>query len=770
MRDGDGRSPGPGRGHGGRKGPRPGRRDHGAPGRPGRLDGPDGIDGPAARPERPGAAPRRPKRPEGAPGRPGSPNAREGGPRRPAGPDEADGADRRRPRTGEANGRARRPVRQSGPDAPRRQPRPDGVPSRAEGPDAGRPPRGDERARRTGRTARADGPPRPERGREPAGPAGPGRPGPRRPRGGGPRPPARPPAILRLGNPARRINIGLIGMAVVLSLFAGRLVQLQGLDAKVYEALAAEQRLQPEKLPARRGTITDVKGRPLAMTTEGREIYADPAAVPAQGRDRIAATLAKELGRPREEIAAKLAQAGRRYVVLARDATPDVAKKVLAHDFKGIGAKPQYGRLYPGDDLAGSLLGFVGDDGGGLSGIEAAYDKVLKGRDGRQSIEIGGDGRRIPMTRSSREPPVNGRDIRLTIDQDVQWAAQRAIAGQVAATGARSGSVIVMDVRTGDVLAMANAPELNLTRWRDAPASSHANRAVSEVFEPGSTNKVITAAAALESGAMRPETVLRVPDNIRCADRVIRDSHPHPVERYTFTGVLATSSNVGTIMAADRVGDRSLYESLRRFGFGATSGGGFPGEEAGLLPKWDAWSGSQRCTVAFGQGLSVTALQMTSVYQTIANGGVRVTPRIVAGTTDQEGNLVPAPPGKRTRVIAERTAKDLTTMLEAAVGEEGTGSLAGIKGYRVAGKTGTAERYDERCQGYCGYTATFVGFTPADAPRLVVLAVIQDPKKQYYGGQIAAPVFKDVMTFALKTKKIPPTGTTPPPVRIRAGE
>nr|BFE88902.1 hypothetical protein GCM10020093_115030 [Planobispora longispora] len=262
---------------------------------------------------------------------------------------------------------------------------------------------------------------------------------------------------------------------------------------------------------------------------------------------------------------------------------------------------------------------------------------------------------------------------------------------------------------------------------------------MADVFEPGSTNKVITAAAALESGAVRPETVFTVKDEIRCADRVLRDSHPHPTERLTFSGVVATSSNVGTILAAQKVGDRRLHDMLRRFGFGSKPGAGFYGEEAGLLPSWQNWSGSQRCTIAYGQGVSVTALQTASVYQTIANGGIRVAPSIVAGATDANGAFVPAPPGKRTRVVGERTAREVTTMLEAAVSEDGTGTLAAIDGYRVAGKTGTAMRYDAACQGYCGYTATFVGFAPADKPRLVVLAVIQDPARATTAGRSPPP-------------------------------
>ncbi|GAA1012643.1 cell division protein [Acrocarpospora pleiomorpha] len=582
--------------------------------------------------------------------------------------------------------------------------------------------------------------------------------------GGPPRPPARPPrppAMLRLGDPSRRINVALVVMAFVLSLFAGRLVQLQGLDSKSFQAKAAQQRVQPETLPARRGPITDVNGYELALTSDAREIYLDPYEVRPAQRDMIATTLAAELGRPKEEIAAKLAQADKRYLVVAKDVDPLRARKIMGLGFRGVGSKATYRRLYPGGSLAGGLVGFVGDEGFGLEGLEQAHNKLLSGQDGQQSIEIGRDGQRIPMTRSTRVAPVPGRELRLTIDRYIQWAAQQAIAKQVKATGARSGSVIVMDTKTGQIIAMANAPEVDLRSWQKVPAEQRGNRAAAEVFEPGSTNKVITAAAALEAGVVAPQTIFTVPDHIQCADRTLRDAHPHATEQMTYAEILGESSNVGTILAGQKITNQRLYDMFRSFGFGAKSGSALPGEEAGLLPKWQDWSGSQRCTIMYGQGISVTALQMASVYQAIANGGVRIAPTVVAGTTDQHDRLVPAPLGKSTRVISDLTAKQLTAMLEGAVsGTDGTGNAAAIDGYRVAGKTGTAMRYDQKCGGYCGYTATFVGFTPAEAPRLLALAVIQDPKKDHYGGTIAAPVFKDVMTFALKTKKIPPTGST----------
>ncbi|MEU6710838.1 penicillin-binding transpeptidase domain-containing protein [Nonomuraea sp. NPDC046802] len=592
--------------------------------------------------------------------------------------------------------------------------------------------------------------------------------GPRRPPTP-PRPP-KPPLVLRLGSPRRRINIGLIGMTFVLSIFAGRLIQMQGLDSKVYQEAAVGQRQHTQDIPAKRGSITDVNGHALALTIEAREISIDPTKVPAAARANVAAILARHLGKSEQEIAAKLARTNTRYQLLARDVDPVVASRLLQDRVPALSAKETYRRLYPAGDLAGSLIGFVGDEGGGLGGMEQARNKLLAGRDGKQRVETGRDGQLIPMTARTRTAPQDGQDVRLTIDRDIQWAAQKSITDQVRKAGAASGAVIVMDVRNAQILAMANAPELDLNNWRKAPAAAYVNKAASDVFEPGSTNKVITAAAALEAGAVDPDTVFQVPDNIKCADRVLRDAHPHKPESMTFRQAMAQSSNVATIMAARKIGSERLYQMLKAFGFGAVPGGGVPSAEGGLLPDYRKWSGSQSCTVAYGQGVSVTALQMASVYQTIANGGVKIEPQIVAGTTDASGRFVPAPSGKQTKVVSETTAKEIATMLESAVSAEGTGQLAAIPGYRVAGKTGTANRYDAELGRYEGYTASFVGFAPADKPRLVVLSMLQKPKNGHFGGQLAAPVFKDVMTFAIKSKKIPPTGSAAPPVRMRAGQ
>ncbi|WXK61484.1 penicillin-binding transpeptidase domain-containing protein [Nonomuraea sp. N2-4H] len=398
------------------------------------------------------------------------------------------------------------------------------------------------------------------------------------------RPPPRPPLVLRLGNPRRRINIGLIGMTFVLSIFAGRLIQMQGLDAKVYEAAAAEQRVQTVAIPAKRGSITDVKGHYLAVTREARDLSIDPTKVPSGKRAEVASVLAQQLGKSEQEIAAKLARTDTRYQLLARGVDPFVATRLLQAKIPSLAAKKTYRRDYPAGDLAGSLIGFVGDDGTGLGGIEREKNELLAGRDGKMRVETGRDGQQIPMTSSEQTPPVDGRDVRLTIDRDIQWAAQKSIADQVKKSGADSGTVIVMDVQTAQIIAMANAPELDLNNWRKAPESSFVNKAASVVFEPGSTNKVITAAAALEAKVVTPDTVYRVPDRIKCADQVLRDAHSHKTEPMTFRQAMAQSSNVATVMAARKVGSERLHAMLKAFGFGSRPGGGVPGARPACCP------------------------------------------------------------------------------------------------------------------------------------------------------------------------------------------
>jgi cell division protein FtsI (penicillin-binding protein 3) len=361
---------------------------------------------------------------------------------------------------------------------------------------------------------------------------------------------------------------------------------------------------------------------------------------------------------------------------------------------------------------------------------------------------------------------VAGSDIMLTIDRDIQWEAQQAIAAQVKRTGAQSGTVVVMDPRTGQVLALATAPGFDPSHIAGANPADLGDRPASEVYEPGSTNKVITFAAGLQTHEITPLTPVTVPPTLHLAGHTFHDAERHGTEHLTAAGVLAKSSNIGTILVSERVGAERLYRIMRAFGFGAPSEVGLPGESAGILPPVDKWSGSQRYTIPFGQGVSVTALQVASVYATVANNGIRVPPRIVQATVDPSGDVHPAPAPPVHRVISPQVAQQLRTMLEAVTTNEGTAPAARIPGYRVAGKTGTSQRVDPACGCYRGYTASFVGFAPADNPQLLVEVVLQAPRRGHYGGAIAAPVFHDVMSFALQSRHIAPTGTKPPKLRL----
>lgn len=557
-------------------------------------------------------------------------------------------------------------------------------------------------------------------------------------------------------------------MTFVLSLFAGRLVQLQWIEAEAYAAQAASQRVVSMTLPATRGVITDASGKPLALTVDARVVYADPSLIDPRQRDEIAADLASILDVSAAQIRDHLDAPGQ-FVPLARGVSPDRAREVLALGYRGIATQPDHERIYPSGSLAANVIGLVGRDGNGLAGIEYARNKALAGEDGQQTVELGGNGQPIPAAPGRRDPPVPGHDLHLTIERDVQWRAERLIARQVGETGAESGTVVVMEPKSGNIVTLATYPSFDPSAPEEAASGNIRNRAVTDVFEPGSTNKVITAAAALEVGGVTPTTEFTVPSTLTRAGTTFRDSHAHPTHRLTFAGILAQSSNIGTLLAAERVGAQQLYRFMRDFGFGQPTGLDFPGESSGLLPPVEQWSATTRHTVAFGQGVSVNAIQMASVYATIAAGGVRVEPSLVAGTTDEAGTYHDAPAPGRKRVVSSETARQLTRMLEAVVSEDGTAPQAQIPGYRVAGKTGTAKRVDPACGCYRGYTATFVGFAPADDPQLVVEVVLQDPKRGHYGGEVAAPVFQDVMSFALKSRGIPPSGTEPPKIRLHAG-
>ncbi|QDY76330.1 peptidoglycan D,D-transpeptidase FtsI family protein [Streptomyces qinzhouensis] len=647
----------------------------------------------------------------------------------------------------------------------------------------------------------------PPRGRVP-GPAP--RPAPRRTGGpqrpGGPRGPQSGTKPLRLGSPRPRLRLVGFGLTLVMLAFVVRLLQVQAVDAEAYAAKAEKSRYLSVRLAAERGEITDRAGIALATSVDAYDITADPKMFTREesktgdAPEQAAALLSPILKVPAPELVKKLRTPKSRYTVLARRQTPQVwnqikdlrsvfAEKARADKAKGgpgvsvlagVFQEPSSRRVYPNGELAAGILGYVNASGRGGGGLESMLDKQLAGEDGEITYAQSG-GRRVPTAGGTRETPaVPGSDLELTIDRDIQWAAQKAISDQVAKSRADRGYVVVQDTRTGEILAMANAPGFDPNDLNRADAATLGNAALQDAYEPGSTAKVVSMAAVLEEGAATPDTHVVVPNRLHRGDRLFKDDIDHPTWYLTLNGVLAKSSNIGTILATGQLGktqaqaNRVLHGYLRKFGLGSPTGLRYPGETPGILAPPAKWSTSQQYTIPFGQGLSLNAVQAASVYSTVANGGVRIEPTLIRGSKGPDGRFTAAPAPKKTRVVSERTATTLAKMLESVVGdEEGTGTKARIPGYRVAGKTGTANRVDPELGRYRGYTSSFAGFAPSDKPRITVYCAIQNPTKgSYFGGQICGPIYQKVMAFALKTLQIPPTGAEPAglPVTFSPGD
>ena len=572
-------------------------------------------------------------------------------------------------------------------------------------------------------------------------------------------------------------------VCVVLSLFAVQLLRLQALDASAMAKQALGARLVTAVVPALRGEILDSNGAVLAASVERWDIVVDQRVVRQWQRFEpdpknpsltrkvtlgvrdAAVLLAPLLGKSVDALSARLS-GNSGYVVVAKAVTPAVWRAVNALNIGGIDGVRTSARVHPAGGLAAPVIGWFTADNRPLGGMEAMLNSQLTGKDGSITYERDPSGRQIATGEIASTPAVPGQNVRLTIDRDLQWKAEQALGAQVKATGALSGTAVVIRVKDGAILALANAPAFDPNATGPSLGANLRNRALGDIYEPGSTGKVMTASAVIEEGSVTPMTVFAVPNTLTRAGRVFQDAEVHPLEKLTFAGVLAKSSNIGTMMAGERVPAATIHDYLARFGIGQPTGLNFPGESQGILAPADQWSGTQRYTVLFGQGLSVNAVQAASVYQTIANGGVRMPPSLVEGIQRPDGTLVPSPARKGTRVVSARTARMVVAMLEGVVSNQGTAPEARIPGYRVAGKTGTAQRYDGACGCYRGYTGSFIGLAPADAPQLVVAVTLQRPVKGYYGGTVAAPVFRDIMTYALQALQIPPTGAISPRIRL----
>ena len=557
---------------------------------------------------------------------------------------------------------------------------------------------------------------------------------------------------------------------VILMLFSLRLIDLQAVRAAGFVERAQNELTKSGTLLAPRGTIYDINGIELARSVSAINIAVDQLLI--NDPQTAANLVAPILGLTPEQLEPELTGV-RRYVLIAKDVAPAIWREVNAtisaynssvmSESDGItkrigGFVPErsFIRDYPSGSLTASLVGIINDQGVGASGIESSLNPMLSGVNGKY-LYANGRGSIIPGSQQVQVEAKSGTSIRLTIDRDVQWVAQNAINQAVTSSRAKSGTVVVMDPKTGHILAQASAPTFDPNNSKSITLEKLNNPSVQEVFEPGSIGKVITVAAALEEKKIRPDTVFTIPYSMKIYDRTFSDHEKHPTVKMTTTKMLAVSSNTGSIQVGQMLGKNTLYDYLRKFGIGESTNSKLPGESAGILHPVKDWSGVSLPTISFGQGYSLTAMQATSVFATIANNGVRVNPTILAGVVDQNGRYTPAKTNEGLRVLSDQTAAEMRLMMEGVVSSTGTAPSAAIDGYRVAGKTGTAQRYNSRCGCYSGYTASFIGFAPADEPKFVISVTIQDPKGLHWGGLLAGPVFKKVMSFVLQNERVKPT-------------
>ncbi|MFC4787327.1 peptidoglycan D,D-transpeptidase FtsI family protein [Nocardioides sp. MAHUQ-72] len=576
--------------------------------------------------------------------------------------------------------------------------------------------------------------------------------------------PTRPQGSLR-GSARIRLRVGFLVIAIILSVFAGRLVQLQGIDPNSYAAMAAAEGMVEVALQAERGDILDRNGKPLADSVDGLMVVADPYMTSDQAPE-LAKFLATRLDIDYFTTLKKLREPDSRFEYIARRVPATVASDAVSAaadaGFKGLATRPDPIRDYPAGDVAANLIGFMGTDEA-LGGLERTFDTQLAGQDGSARYEVGG-GNRIPLGESTIERAVDGRDLQTTIDLDLQWYTQRVLAQTVRNARAESGFAVVMDTRTGEILAEADDPTFDANHPLAAPDEDRGARSMSDVYEPGSVEKVLTLSALMDAGKVTPRTKLKVPGELDREDRPIHDWFPHGLIRLTLAGVIAKSSNIGTVLAADKFDTGELRSYLTKFGLGQRTDIGVRGETPGILPTDSQWTHQVQDRIAFGQSLSVNAVQMAAAVNTIANGGVRVSPSLIRGSaTTEDGTVVGTDHTTTRRVVSEKAARDMAHMMERVVDPDvGVAPGAAIPGYRVAGKTGTAQRVGTDCGCYDGtFTVSFAGFAPSDDPRFTVYVVVQNPGNGGGGGSVAGPAFAKIMSYALRRYAVPPTGAEP---------
>jgi cell division protein FtsI (penicillin-binding protein 3) len=548
--------------------------------------------------------------------------------------------------------------------------------------------------------------------------------------------------------------------AAVFAVLTARAVQLTVVQGGVLREKAHRQHLQSVPMPARRGPIVDRNGEPLALTRESAAVFVRPQEIDRS--PEVLGAVARVLDLP-ADVVAERAAAKAPFVWLERQVSLSRWEDLARLGIDGIGSEQARQRVYPQGAVAAHVLGFTGIDGQGLEGVERMLDADLRGQVEAMAVERDAWGRRIAADGQWRPLPRVGAKVELTIDAPLQRVAETELQKAVDGFGAKAGSVVVLVPDTGEVLAMANVPRFDPNRFREASPSQWRNRAITDCYEPGSTFKAVLAAEALERGVVSTE------DRIFCENgrypvgrRTIRDSHPHGV--LTFADVIAESSNIGAAKVAERLGRDDFGAALERFGFGRPTGIDLPGEASGLVRPIEKWGRIHLVTTAFGQGIAVTPLQLARAFAAIANGGRLMRPYVVRRVVTQSGRVLEAgSPHVDGRMISPQTAATLTAILTRVV-ETGTGKQAQMEGFTVAGKTGTAQKVDPGTGRYSARDriASFVGYVPAEDPALVILVVIDTPRKATYGGVVAAPVFRRIAEYGLARRGILPRGVPAP--------
>ena len=545
----------------------------------------------------------------------------------------------------------------------------------------------------------------------------------------------------------RRIRLLLVVFALAFAALLARSTWIQGVQASRYSSIAHDQQETTIKIPAGRGTIFDRNGVQLAIGEQMTTVFADPAEV--ANASAIAVAAHKIFGVNPNGLYPQLLNKKSQFVYIQRFADPLKAKEFLAKGFIGVSSYQEQRRTYPQGSVGAQVIGYAGVDNQGIEGLELQYNRKLSGRSGKQTIVRDATGQTIDVISSS--PVQEGADLFTTIDSKIQAEAEQVLRQTVAKWGARDATAIVLDPTTGEVLAMANAPGYNANDTGNVKADVTRNRAVTDVYEPGSTFKLVTVTGVLSQHLVTPSTRFTLPICIQVANYCIHDAEQRGVVNYSVAQILKYSSNVGAITLAEKLGSANLMKWINTFGFGQKTGIDFPGESQGIVLPLDQWSGSTIGNVPIGQGISVTPIQLASVYAAVANGGIWIQPHLV----DRVGGRAPFVPRRR-RILSAVVDREVKAMLTGVV-QGGTGVEAAIPGYTVAGKTGTANEPDGH-GGYSNskYDATFVGMVPASKPRLVVLVKVDDPHGAIYGGVVSAPAFQSIAKFTLQYLAVPP--------------